>query len=73
MVRFALEAIMEGKLRIRAGSLVGDSANIVDTSLAEPSGLVLGEHLGTFLRPQELAPLIEHLLHTLVEVLYENN
>jgi len=69
VVRFALEAIMEGELRIGASSLVGDSANVVDTSLAEPASLVLGEHLGTLLGSQELAPLVEHLLHALVEVL----
>jgi len=61
---------MERKLCIGASSLVGDSANVVDTSLAEPASLMLGEHLGTRLRSQELAPLVEHLLHTLVEVLW---
>lgn len=49
MLRVTLEAVLECELGVGAGGFVRDNADIIDTSLAEPAVLVLGENLGTVL------------------------
>jgi len=54
VIRIALEAVLEGELRVRAGSLVGYGADVVDGCLTEPASLVLGQDFGTLGRLQAI-------------------
>lgn len=88
MLRITLEALVELQMRVWSRRLVGNLEDVLGRSLAEPTSLILLEHLCAFRRltdvlamtryaeglenasyPEELAPLVQHLLHAGIELL----